>query len=418
MSLATLLTGLAGASALAWLYLLTLHGSFWRLREWLPSAAEDVCDGEGREEAWPAVVALVPARDEADTIGETVRSVLGQVYPGPLHLVVTDDQSSDGTAALAREVAAAVGAEKWLTVVPGETPPSGWTGKLWALEQARRAAQEIFDAPPGFLWLTDADIRHAPETLRRLVMKADSDDRDLVSLMVRLSAEGAWARLLIPPFILFFRMLYPFARANDPRRRLAAAAVGCVLLRRAAFERAGGFAAIAGRIIDDCALAARVKAEGREGPGRIWIGQGDASHSLRPYRDLREIWRMVARTAYAQLRYSPLLLLGTVLGLALVFLVPPVVALGWPLHGVAHAAWLGFAAWGAMTVAALPVFAHYEAGLWRAACLPVAAGAYTAMTLGSARAYRQGAGGLWKGRVQAGREAAADQTVAKADHRE
>ncbi len=391
--MSVLVSVLTGVSAVAWLYLLFGHGGFWRLREWLPQPAA----GDG---LWPAVVALIPARDEAATIGRTVADVLGQDYPGRLHVIVTDDQSADDTAGAARAGAAAAGASHRLSVIQGTDPPPGWTGKLWALEQARRTAGTAGEAPP-YLWLTDADIAHAPETLRRLVTKAQADDRDLVSLMVRLHATGGWPRLLIPPFVLFFRMLYPFSRGNRPGARTAAAAGGCILLRRAALERAGGFAAIAGALIDDCALAARIKRHGRPGRGRIWIGQANASASLRAYRGLEEIRAMVARSAYAQLRYSPARLAGTVLGMALVFLVPPLAVLTWPLHGGSAAGGAAALAWAAMAVVAAPTYRHYGQARWRGSLLPVVAVLYTAMTLESARAYHGGHGGFWKGRAQA-----------------
>lgn len=393
--MATGLTVAAAAAALAWLYLLVGHGGFWRLREWLPEPAHG-------DAPWPAVVALIPARDEAATIARTVASVLGQDYPGGLTCIVTDDQSRDGTAEAARAGAVAVGAANRLTVRRGSDPPPGWTGKLWALAQAHAAAADgAAGAPAPYLWLTDADIAHDARTLRRLVTKAEAADRDLVSLMVRLHAAGFWGRLLIPPFVLFFRMLYPFAWANRPGTRTAAAAGGCVLLRRAALQRAGGFAAIAGALIDDCALAARIKHHGRPGRGRIWIGQADAAHSLRAYRGLTEIWRMVARSGYAQLRFSPVVLVGTVLAMVLTFLLPPLSVLTWPLHGQAAAATLGAAGWAAMAVAAAPTLRHYGQHAARGLLLPLAAALYTAMTLDSARAYYGGRGGVWKGRAQA-----------------
>jgi len=394
MSAATAITVLAALAAAGWAYLLLAHGGFWRLREWLPPARD--------RGAWPAVAALVPARDEAETIGPTVRAILGQDYPGPLHLIVTDDQSRDGTAAVARAAAALGGAGDRLSVVAGSEPPPGWTGKLWALAQARATAQGVAAAEvPAFYWLSDADITHGADTLRRLMTRALDDDRDLVSLMVRLDTQGFWARLLIPPFVFFFRMLYPFAWAADPRRRLAAAAGGCVLLRASALERAGGFESLAGAIIDDCTLAARVKARGRPGGGRIWLGQTAGSHSLRPYRGLGDIWAMVARSAYAQLGFSPWRLAGTVAGLTLLFLAPPAAVLLLPCHGATLAAGLGAAAWLAMAVAVTPTLRHDgRSPLWGAA-LPLAAALYTAMTLDSARAYARGRGGWWKGRAQA-----------------
>ena len=385
------LTVLGILAAAAWAYLLLGHGGFWRLREWLPAAA--------LRADWPAVILLIPARDEAETIGRTVASVLGQDYPGDLRAVVTDDQSTDATAEQARAGAASVGAADRLTVISGTAPPAGWTGKLWALQQARRAAEALGEGP--WFWLTDADIEHDRATLRRLVTKGEGDDRDLVSLMVRLAADGFWARLLIPPFVLFFRMLYPFAWANRSGSRAAAAAGGCMLVRRSALERAGGFASIAGALIDDCALAGRIKRDGRNGPGRIWIGQADSSVSLRAYRGLGEIWRMVARSAYAQLHHSPVLLLSTITGLVLVFAVPPGLALTLPLHGIAVAGVLGAVAWAAMASAALPTIRHYGQHPGWGPLLPVAAVLYAGMTVDSARASMIGRGGMWKGRAQA-----------------
>jgi hopene-associated glycosyltransferase HpnB len=382
---------LGGLAALAWAYLLLGHGRFWRLREWLPTP-----EAHGD---WPAVTVLIPARDEAATIGRTVARVLAQDYPGVLRCIVTDDQSSDGTADQAYAGAATARATDRLTVVAGTPPPVGWTGKLWALEQARRVAADAQNSP--WFWLTDADIDHDPMTLRRLVTKGEHDDRDLVSLMVRLAAEGPWARLLIPPFVLFFRMLYPFAWANRPGTRTAAAAGGCVLVRRAALERAGGFAAISAALIDDCSLAVRIKRAGRAGPGRTWIGQADGSVSLRPYRGLGEIWRMVARSAYAQLRYSPVLLAGTLAGLLLVFVVPPVLALTWPFYADAAVGVLGAVSWVGMAVAAAPMTRYYGQNPLCSMLLPAAAAMYAVMTVDSARAAMMGHGGMWKGRAQA-----------------
>lgn len=381
---------LAGVPVLIWAYLLCAHDGFWRLREFLPSPVQ--------RQDWPDIVALVPARDEAATIARTVRGILQQDYPGRLHLIVIDDQSGDGTARLAREAAAGMGAAERLTVHEGETPPPGWTGKLWALAQGRERLTH--DARPAtYVWLSDADIGHGPETLRRLVIKAETDDRDLVSLMVKLKAEGFWGRLLIPSFILFFRMLYPFARANRPDRREAAAAGGCILLRKTALDRAGGFGAISGSLIDDCALATLVKAKGRAEAGRIWIGQADDSESLRAYDGLGGIWAMVSRSAYAQLRHSPALLLGTLIAMAWVFVLPPTTTVTLGFHGVPAAAALGAVGWIAMAVTCVPVLRHYrQAPAW-GLLLPLSAALYTAMTVGSAIAHARGRGGRWKGRL-------------------
>ena len=385
---------IALAAALAWAVLLAGRGFFWRARE-------DDRDAAGLPEppAWPAVIAIVPARDEAATIGETVRSLLAQDYPGPFRLVVVDDRSTDGTGEVAR---AAAGGDPRLTVVTGRARPAGWTGKLWALQQGLEAAAALAGTPPpAFLLLTDADIRHAPDSLRRLVQRASAEGRMLVSLMARLRCESAAERWLVPAFVFFFQMLYPFRWSNDPGRRTAAAAGGCVLLDRAAFEAAGGLAPIRDALIDDCALARRMKAR-----GPIWIGLTERVHSLRPYEDVGTIRRMVARTAYAQLRFSPALLVGMLAALALVFLAPPLLA----LFAEGPARWLGAGAWAAMALAYAPMLRRFGLSPLRGLALPGIAVAYMAFTLDSAWAEWRGRGGMWKGEAgpRADRDAGTD----------
>lgn len=399
----TPLMGLALATLLAWLFLLAFRGGFWRADQRLPRARE--------RETWPAVAVIVPARDEADVVGGTVAAILGQDYPGPLHLVLVDDQSGDGTAEVAHRAAAGIGQEDRLTVLTGEALPPGWSGKLWALDQgigqARRALPEA-----AYFWLSDADILAAPDTLRRLVAKAEDDGRDLVSLMARLESEGFWARLLIPPFVLFFQKLYPFRWSNDPRARTAAAAGGCILVRRETFEAAGGYPAIRSALIDDCALARLMKAEARKQGRGIWLGLTESVHSHRPYQGLGEIWKMVARTAYTQLDHSPLLLAGTLLGMVFLYLAAPLILLTWPLHGNAPAALLAAAAWLLMALAARPTYRIYQEPFWRGLSLPLAGLLYTAMTFDSARRHWLGQGGQWKGRAQAHAKAVAERLEA------
>jgi len=361
------------AAALAWLVLLLGRGFFWRAdvtdadAETLPEPAE-----------WPEVAVLIPARNEAATIGQVVAALCAQDYPGPFTVTVVDDRSEDGTGDIARAAGA--------TVVTGGARPPGWSGKLNALRQGLEALEA---GSHRYLLLTDADIAHAPDSLRRLVQRAEAGDLALVSLMAKLRCESRAERWLIPAFVFFFMMLYPFAWSNDPRARTAAAAGGCVLLRRRDFEAVGGLAPIHDRIIDDCALAGLVK-----GPGRAtWIGLTNRVVSLRPYPRLGDIRAMVARTAYAQLRYNPLLLAGMVAALALVFLAPPVLALLAP----GLAGWLGAFAWAAMVVAAAPMLRFYGLSAWRGFLLPLVALAYLLFTLDSARAEWQGRGGLWKG---------------------
>jgi hopene-associated glycosyltransferase HpnB len=387
--MANALTVAAAIPLAIWLYLIVLHGGFWRADARLDQTA-------GPRRRWPEVVALVPARNEADVIARAVRALLAQDYPGPLHAILVDDHSRDGTAESAARAADESTRPGFLTVVAARDLPPGWSGKLWALAEGAARAEACH---PGaeYVWLSDADIEHGPDTLRRLVAKAEDERLDLVSLMVALSCAGFWERLLIPPFIYFFQMLYPFAWVNDRRRRTAAAAGGCVLLRRAALARAGGIAAIKSELIDDCALARRIK--DLEPGGGIWLGLADASRSIRPYRGLGDIWRMVARSAYTQLRHSPVLLAGTLLGMTVTFLVPPLVALGAPLHGNAVAAILGVTTWSLMAVSAWPTNDLYRRPLWAGALLPLAAALYCAMTLDSALRHRRGRGGTWKGRV-------------------
>ena len=372
---------LAALSLAIWLYLLFFRGFFWLARLPRPAAAPA---------RWPSVVAVVPARNEATVVGEAVPSLLAQDYPGRFSIVLVDDHSEDRTSAIAREAAARTGKSERLTVLGAGPLPQGWTGKLWALAEGVRQVEERGEPPELFLF-TDADIAHHPSNLAELVARLDAERRDLVSLMVKLRCRSWAERLMIPAFVFFFAMLYPFAWSNDPRRNTAAAAGGCVLLRRSAYRRIGGFAALGGALIDDCALAKAVKASG----GATWLGLTQQTRSLRPYPAMGDIWRMVARTAYAQLRYSPLLLLGTVFGLALTYLVPPALAFAGGAAGS-----IALAAWAAMTVAYLPMVLFYGLSPLWAPLLPATALVYLAATLDSARRYWQGAGGEWKGRVE------------------
>jgi hopene-associated glycosyltransferase HpnB len=333
----------------------------------------------------------VPARDEADGIAESIGSLLRQDYPGRFSIILVDDNSSDGTAEVARRVADAAGAADRLTVIAGRPLPSGWTGKLWAVHQGVAAAEQQ-EPRPDYLLLTDADIVYSADALRNLAAKAESERLVLTSLMAKLRCESFAERALIPAFIFFFQMLYPFSWVNSPRSKTAAAAGGCMLVRTDALRRAGGIERIRGALIDDCALARALKEQ-----GPIWLGLTNRVRSIRPYPEIEDIRRMVARSAYAQLRYSPLLLAGTVLGMALTYLAPPLFA----LFGNGLAYWFGLAAWGLMALAFQPTLRFYRVSpLWGLA-LPAIAFAYMLFTLDSAWATARGRGGLWKGRVQA-----------------
>jgi hopene-associated glycosyltransferase HpnB len=377
----------AVAAFAAWLYLVLGRGGFWRGRERDSALARPGDEGIA---AWPRVIAIIPARDEAACIGTTIRSLLRQDYPGPLAIILVDDGSADETAEVARRAGVETGAADRLTIVRGTDLPPGWTGKLWAMRQGVTEA-ENGPKPPDFLWFSDADIAYAPGVLRRLVAGAVARGTVLTSLMVKLRCESAAERLLIPAFVFFFQKLYPFAFVNDRGRRTAAAAGGCMLVRRAALAKAGGLEAIRGALIDDCALGALMK---RQGP--IWLGLTEDAQSLRAYPGISDIRRMVARSAYAELDYSPARLAGAVAGMTLVYLTPPLLTVF--ATGAAQA--LGAAAWALMALAYQPTLHLYRLNpLWGLA-LPAIAAIYTGFTVDSAVQHWQGRGGAWKGRVQ------------------
>ncbi|MDD9878105.1 MAG: glycosyltransferase [Magnetovibrio sp.] len=374
---ADILFALASLSLFAWAVLEFFRGGFWRADQRLGPA--------GELGHWPGVVAVIPARNEAPTIGRTVASLLGQDYPGQVSVIVVDDGSDDGTAA-------AAGAAANLRVVPGTPLPSGWTGKLWAVQQGMTAAQ-VYTPDAVYVLMTDADIEHAPGNLRELVFKAETERLHLVSLMVKLRAVSAWERLLIPAFVFFFQKLYPFPWVNDPASPTAAAAGGCMLIRRDTLDAAGGIEAIRDRLIDDCAMAALIKPK-----GPIWLGLTKTTRSLRAYETLDEIWDMVARTAFVQLDHSYLAVAGTVAGMALIYLVPPVAALVGLVTPHDQLGLVGVIAWAVMCIAYRPTLALYGEPVWRSLLLPVAAVFYALMTVSSALRHLGGEGGGWKGR--------------------
>jgi hopene-associated glycosyltransferase HpnB len=368
-----MITALAAVTLAVWLGLLA--SGFWLCRD----RDERVACLDPAE--WPEVVAVVPARNEADVIARSLASLAAQDYPGPFRIVLVDDDSTDATGQIARELAL-----DRITVLDGAALPADWTGKLWALSQGIAAAGR-----PHYLWLTDADIEHAPDTLRRLAAIAAAGNRRLVSFMARLHCETGAERALVPAFVYFFKLVYPFNWINRPGP-IAGAAGGCVLVRRDALEAAGGIAAMRGALIDDCTLGALIK---RHGP--IWLGLTDRSRSIRPYRGAGEITAMIARSAYTQLRHSKLLLMGTVLGLALVYAAAPVLAV--TAHGTAQG--LAIAASVLMVLSYQPVLRFYHRSpLWGLA-LPLVAAFYVWCTLLSAWQHHKGKGGMWKERVQA-----------------
>jgi hopene-associated glycosyltransferase HpnB len=376
---------IASAALAVWLYLITARGGFWR------AVPRDDWTGLPAPAVWPGLVAVVPARDEADVVGESVTSLLAQDYPGSFAVTLIDDQSRDGTAAVAQEAATAAGAAHRLTVIGGRTPPIGWSGKVWAMKQGVDHVESL-SAPPRYLLFTDADIVYDHAALRQLVARAEAGDLVLTSWMVKLKCESLVERLFIPAFVFFFQMLYPFAWVNRPNSSTAAAAGGCMLARAQALRAAGGIDAISGALIDDCALARRMKAV-----GPIWLALTDRARSLRPYPHVSDIRRMVARTAYDQLGYSPLALAATTVGLALTYLAPPLIALA----GSGLARVLAAVAWALMVLGFQPMLRFYRLSPLWALALPGVALAYMAFTLDSAYQHARGRGGLWKGRVHA-----------------
>jgi hopene-associated glycosyltransferase HpnB len=387
-----LMAEVLAATALAvWLYLAFARGGFWRCSErddWPPASLAQ------RAAQRPSVAAVVPARNEADQVGASIGSLLQQDYAGPWTVILVDDESSDGTADVARRALAEPGDER-LRVVTGGALPAGWTGKLWAIKQGIEHASTL-PQRPDYLLLTDADIVHPSDCVRRLVEHAQAKGLVLTSLMVKLRCESLAERTSIPAFVFFFQMLYPFPWVNRPHNQVAAAAGGCMLVRADALAKAGGIEVIRDALIDDCALARVLK---RYGP--IWLGLSTRVRSLRPYAAFADIRRMVARSAYAQLRYSPLLLLGTVAGMGVTYLVPPVIA----LFGTGVARVLAAAAWGLMAFTFLPTLRLYRRSPLWGIVLPAIALQYLIFTLDSAYQYMRGRGGTWKGRVQAGVQA-------------
>ncbi|MFE0339485.1 glycosyltransferase [Streptomyces sp. NPDC058955] len=386
----------ACVSLAVWVWLLLGQGFFWRTDQRLPRPGRS--HARVAPEDWPGVVVVVPARDEAGVLPLSLPSLLAQDYPGRAEVILVDDGSADGTGRLAAELAARHGGLPLTVASPGEPGP-GWTGKLWALRHGMALARA---RGPEFLLLTDADIAHEPDSLRRLVAAALDDDRDLVSQMARLRVASFWERLVVPAFVYFFAQLYPFRWINAARPRATAAAGGCVLLRTETAVAAGVPEAIRTAVIDDVALARAVRAVG----GRIWLGLAERVDSVRPYPGLGELWRMVTRSAYAQLRYEPLLLLGTVAGLVLVYAVPPGALVAGLASGDAPAAWAGGAAWAVMAGTYMPTLRYYRLTPWTAPLLPFTALLYLSMTVDSAVRHYRGRGGAWKGRVYSGSRAA------------
>jgi hopene-associated glycosyltransferase HpnB len=369
-------------SLLIWAYLVLARGGFWRIDPAI--AAQDVNIN-------PAHIAvIIPARDEADVVGRAVGSLLQQSGHHGIHILLVDDASTDGTAQAARNAATAAEQTQNLTVIQGSPLPPGWSGKLWAMQQGIEQANKT---APDFFLFTDADIEHAPDSVSTLVSIAQAGPYDMASFMVKLHCQSVAEEVLIPAFVYFFFKLYPPAWITNPRRSEAGAAGGCILIRPAALEKAGGLAAIRQEVIDDCSLAARVKSNG----GRLWLGASANTRSIRPYQGFSGIGRMISRSAFNQLRHSNLLLLFAMLGMAVTYLLPPLLLVA--SHRIAPAT-LGGTAWLLMVLSYLPVLRLYRLNPLWALALPLAAVFYVGATFHSAWKYWTGQGGEWKGRIQ------------------
>ncbi|MGC9269624.1 glycosyltransferase [Acidiphilium sp.] len=379
---------IAALAALIWLYLYALHGDFWRSTPELaaiPTTGPDIDTGLGLDTGLDTTIdIIVPARDEAGTIGAVITSLLAQTGIAGSRVILVDDGSTDGTAEAAR---AAAGGDPRFTLITAGPKPVGWSGKLWALEQG------IAHSTAPLLLLTDADITHDPRHLATLRARIDRPERgarlDLVSEMVRLNCVSPAERALIPAFVYFFQLLYPFARVNDPLSATAAAAGGVVLIRRTALERIGGIASIRGALIDDVTLARRVK----QG-GAIYLGHTSLARSIRPYPRLGDITAMIARTAFTQLRHSYVLLALTIAGMALIWLVPPAAI----LIGTPGARLFGLIAYAVAVLTYQPTLQRYRLGWAWGLALPLIALIYLQATLASAWRYAHGAGAAWKNR--------------------
>ena len=382
-----ILVVLTSLSLAIWLFLLLFWGDFWRAdRRIEPNNLE--------LETYPTVRAIVPARDEAEVISTSLASLLDRDYAGKFAVVLVDDNSSDRTLEVAKATAAELNESESLEIISGKPLADGWKGKLWAMHQGIEFARTQ-NPPPDYFLLTDADIQHDRHNLTQLVTKAETENLDLVSLMVLLRCQSFWEKLLIPAFVFFFQKLYPFSWVNDSKKSLAAAAGGCILISSEALGAIGGIATIKDALIDDCTLAQAVKSQGYN----IWLGLSETTVSLRGYNSLKVIWDTIARTAYTQLNYSFLLLIGTVIGMSVVYLVAPVALI---LGILLKSGWIvsiSIFTWLLMVWAYLPTLRLYNLSAIWAVNLPAIALLYTLMTIDSAVKYYQGKGGAWKGRT-------------------
>jgi hopene-associated glycosyltransferase HpnB len=382
-------------SLIIWLYLLLFRGKFWLSNQKIDPEKISLT-------TYPSVCVVIPARNEADVLPVSLRSLLNQDYLGDFKIILVDDQSDDGTTEIAYELATIFDKTDRLTVISGELLSAGWSGKLWAMEQGIKYIKEQ-NLHPDYILFTDADIEHHKTNLRELVGKSQQENLALTSLMVRLRCQSIWEQFLIPAFVFFFEKLYPFLWVNDPHHKMAAAAGGCILIRQDILEQVGGLEIVRQALIDDCSLAAAVKLKlqdvSENPPQGIWLGLSEKTCSLRPYDSLETIWDMVARTAYTQLNYSPLLLIGTVMGLTIIYIVPPVSFIWGLVVGNSLTTSLGGITWLLMSISYLPTLRLYKTSLLWSISLPAISFLYLLMTIDSALRHWRGKGGRWKGRV-------------------
>ncbi len=389
-----ILTIIVSLSLVIWIYLLLFRGKFWLSNQRINEQLQPLTQ-------YPSVCAVIPARNEADVLPISLKSLLNQDYPGNLSIILVDDQSDDNTGNVAQEIANNCQKSQQLQVISGQPLAEGWSGKLWSMKQGIEQANKL-DNKPDYLLLTDADIEHHDSNLKELVKQAEIEKLAMTSLMVKLRCDSFWEQFLIPAFVFFFEKLYPFSWVNNPKNKMAAAAGGCILIRRQILEEIGGIEVVKQALIDDCSLAAAVKAKLQEDRQNIkqgiWLGLSEKTLSLRPYENLDSIWNMVARTAYTQLNYSPLLLIGTLLGLTIVYLVAPIgLIMGLIIQNTVMTI-LGGITWLLMSISYLPTLKLYQCSLLWSLTLPLIGLLYGLMTLDSAWRHWRGKGGGWKGR--------------------
>ncbi len=387
-----ILLTIATLSLIIWVFLLLFWGQFWQANQRLEINNIDL-------PSYPSVCAIIPARNEADVLPVSLKSLLSQEYPGEFSIILIDDQSTDKTGEVAQNIADNLNQSDRLKVIQGKPLPVGWSGKLWAMEQGIQFVKNQGLSPDYFLF-TDADIEHHSTNLKELVTKAEKENLALTSLMVLLRCDSFWEKFLIPAFVFFFQKLYPFPWVNNPQNKMAAAAGGCILIRRDRLEEIGSIPSLREALIDDCTLAQKIKGLSTpDNPTAIWLGLTEKTKSLRPYDSLDTIWNMIARTAYTQLNYSPLLLLGTVLGMSLVYLAAPVILLlGFYLESN-NLIIISSLTWFLMAIAYLPTLRLYKLSPLWSLSLPIIALFYNLMTIDSALRHWRGKGGGWKGRV-------------------